>query len=418
MIKIDRCDGKPPFVNMEVNPRVKQSINLPLLLVLASSAVPAHARDASAAGATLAEPFQAYISAGATYDDNLFRLENGSEGEQVIGTRNLDDWYSKLTAGFDTVIARENQSFDLQGDVYRQMYDQFSDFDYTGGRFRGAWNWKASDDTRGDLGYRYRRELRSFSNEEIPEKDIVEENAVFGSIEQQLAQRWLLRLASDYADLHFSTSPLLEKRRLNLESELRYAASQRSTFGLLTKYTQSKFDQNQAQDFSGWSVGPSMIWQFTPELKFTGDISYTHQGLDESPPGTEDFNGVTGTLVTDWQPNDRVGWTFRVFRDISDLGGEIPQYTKRTGVKLVPTWQITAKLATRAELVYEKRDFVEFTVGPHREDDYYLANLWLDLKVARRWLVSAGVGGERRDSNVQIDDFDDATVSAVIRFDL
>lgn len=399
---------------------MKQSTNPPALLAsLALSAVLAHPSDAHAAPATGAEPFQAYVSVGETYDDNLFRLENSSEGEQVIGTRTLDDWYTKLEAGFDTVIALENQGFDLQGNVYRQMYDEFSDFDYTGGRFRGAWNWKVSDDTRGDLGYRYRRELRSFSNEDIPAKDIVEENAAFGSVEQHLAQRWLLRLVGDYADLHFSTSPLLEKRRLNLESELRYAASQRSTFGLLGKYTQSKFDQNQAQDFSGWSIGPSMIWQFTPELKFTGDVSYTHQGLDESTPGTEDFNGATGSMVADWQPSERLDWNLRVFRDISDLGGEIPQYTKRTGVKLEPKWQITPKLATRAELVYEKRDFVEFSlIGPHREDDYYLGNLWLDFQMARRWLVSAGIGGERRDSNLQIHDFDDMIASAVIRFDL
>jgi hypothetical protein len=408
------------LVNGEVNPRVKQSTNLPAQLAgVALFAVAVHGSDALAAPASAAEPFQAYVSAAATYDDNLFRLRNSSEGEQVIGTRNLDDWYTKLGAGFDTVIALDNQGFDLRGDVYRQMYDQFSDYDYTGGRFRGAWNWKASDDTRGDLGYRYRRELRSFVNEDVPSKDIVEENTVFGSVEQTLAQRWLLRFASEYADLHFSKSPFLEKRRLNLESELQYAASQRSTFGLLTTYTQSKFDQNQAQDFSGWSVGPSMIWRFTPKLKFSGDISYTHQGLDESIPGAEDFDGATGLLVTTWQPSDRFDWNLRVFRDISDLGGEIPQYTKRTGVKLVPTWQITAKLASHAEFVYEKRDYVQSSlIGPHREDDYYLADIWLDLKVARRWLVSAGIGGERRDSNVQIHDFDDMTVSAVIRFDL
>ncbi|MEQ8205647.1 MAG: hypothetical protein RIA65_05685 [Woeseia sp.] len=197
--------------------------------------------------ATPAKPFQFHVSVGATHEDNLFRLMDSSEGQALLNTEDLADWYHYLGAGFSGVIANDNQRFELLGDIQRQAYDRFSDLDHTSGRFRGVWHWRVSEQTRGELGYRYRRELRSFTNQNVPYKDIIEQNTVFAAIERTIAQRWLLRVSGEADDFTFSGSPLLQKQRGTVEAELRYAASQQSTFGIITTFTNSAFDANQGQ---------------------------------------------------------------------------------------------------------------------------------------------------------------------------
>lgn len=372
-------------------------------------------------------PFRAHVEMTLAHDDNIFRLEDGNEGLQTIGTRDLEDWYGRLGAGFRTVFEAADQQFEIEGDVYRQANDRFDELDHTGGLGRGTWNWRASETTRGDLGYGYRRELRRFSNRDVPTRDLLDEHLVFGSVDQRVAQRWSVRGAAQFADIEFSASPLLAKQRFEVESELRYDASQRSKFGLLASYTESSFEERSAQDFSGWSVGPTMIWQYTPNLLFSGNLSQTHQSLDDSGSADEEFDGITGYVAANWSPNDRVRWNMRLFRDISDLGGEVPRFTKRTGVSIVPTWQISPKLASRGRFIYEKRDFVSFTgfapgtgvgIEPGRKDDYYELSGWLDLRVARRWLLSAGIAAEHRESNTALQEFDDLTVQFTARFDI
>lgn len=367
---------------------------------------------------TVAQPFQAYLSTRVSYDDNVFRLQDSTEGQQLLGIDELDDWYATLTAGFETVITGESQAFEVQADLFHQIYEDYNEFDNTGGRFLGTWKWKTSDATRGDVGVRYRRNLRNFSNTNVPLKDIVDQYTVFASLDKRLAQRWLLRIAPELTKFEFSASPLLDKQRFDLESELQYAASQNNSIGLLGTFTQSSFDQSQARDFSGWSIGPSIHWQYTPALNFSASVGYTHQGLDEFQPGEEDFDGITGYAVADFQSRESISWRLRLFRDISDLGGEIPRYTKRSGVSLIPTWQITEKLRGAAELTYERRDFVAFS-GPasDRQDDFFVQKLWLDLRMARHWVVSTGIAGENRTSNVELQEFDDITVYVSIRFD-
>ncbi len=385
---------------------------------VALCAAPDQIAFAQGAAANVGKPFQFYVTAGATQDDNLFRLNSSSDGEALLGTSELSDWYRFIGVGFESLIARENQRFELLGNVKRWAYEEFDELDHTSGRFRGVWHWKASSATQGNVGYRFRRELRSFTNQNVPKNDIIEENAIFAEIERQVAQRWLLRVNGESTDLNFSASPLLQKQRNTIEAELRYAASQQSSFGLLSTYTQSTFDESQSQDFSGWSVGPLFHWQPQQTLSLTANVAYTHQGLDESQPDVDDFDGLTGFAAAKWALSDSIDLKLRVFHDISDLGGEVANYTERTGTSIEATWQITPKLTSRAQLEYQTRDFIASPlIGVDREDDYVLAELWLDFSVAPRWLLSFGLGKENRDSNVDIRNFDDTLLHANIRFD-
>ncbi|HEX7035817.1 MAG TPA: outer membrane beta-barrel protein [Pseudomonadales bacterium] len=386
------------------------------VLVAASAHVAAATDPFSRPAPSTTDPFQAEVFVGATYDDNLFRLENEEEALDEIGDDQLEDWYYYYGAGFQGNFAGDRRRFALDGQIYRQEFDEQGFLDHTGGRLNANGEWALSSDTDGLLGYGYQRRLQSFTNKANTDKDVIDQHGFTAGIEHTLAQRWQLRLGGGWTDLDFSTSDFLDKERIDAEAEIRYAASQKSIFGLLATWTQSDFDDGDTRDFSGWSVGPSFEWQLTSRFQLSANIGYTHRGLDESGGTLEDFDGVTGFVAALWEPGERFSHELRAFREISNLGGEVSEYTKLTGVRWRPRWQLTPKLSTRLALTFEERDFTAIEGLPDREDDYLLADLWFDFDATQRLLVSLGYTYETRDSNEPEEEFDAHVFRGELRF--
>lgn len=370
---------------------------------------------ASHAAAPPAEPFEGVVFAGAAYDDNLFRLEGEEEALESLGTDELDDWYRYVGAGFRANFPGDERRVDIDAEIFRQTFDTFDDLDHTGGRFAATGEWQLAPDTRGILGYAYQRRLQSFTNKESTARDIQRIHTVNGAIERNLAERWQLRVDAGWSDLEFSNSDFLDKQRLDGEVELRYAASQNSIFGLLATYTDHDFDEGGTRDFSGWSLGPSFEWQITSRFQLSANVGYTHRGLDD-PGDLDDYDGVTGFVAALWSPRETFSHELRVFRDVSNLGGEVSEYTERTGLRWRPRWQLTPKLATRFSLAFEERDFSAVDDADDRRDDYLLADLWFDFDLTRRLLVSLGYAYEDRQSNEAGRDFDAHVFRGELRF--
>lgn len=390
----------------------------PVAIVLATAAGNTHAALAEAPGPRTTEPFQAYVGAGASYEDNLFRFSGSGEAEETFGTDTMDDRYGRLSAGFSGQQAGEGHRYEYQGEINHRSYDEFDFLDYTGGSLTGFGEWELRPGTAGSLLYDYQRSLQDFTNKVNSAKDVVEQHRVDGAVKQSLAQRWQLRVAAGYRDLDFSTSDFLSKKRTDAEIELRYAASQQSVFGLLTTYTTSDYDLDDERDFKGYSIGPVFEWQLTTSTQLSANVGYTHRGLD-SGDAFDDYDGVTGFVAAQWQPGDRFRTDVRVFRDVSSLGGEISEYTERTGLQVRPTWQLTPKVTSRFVFEYEQRDFSAVdTTAEDREDDYLLADLGFDYAATQKLTLTLAYGFEHRDSNLPEEDFDAHLVHLDVRFDI
>lgn len=393
-----------------------KNVSVPAVLAASTIAAGAFTVAAPAHAAQATEPFAAEVFAGATYDDNLFRLESSEQALEETGNDELEDWFYYYGAGFQGNFAGDRRRFELDGEIYRQEYDEQGFLDHTGGHLNATGEWQLSPGTDGTLGYGYQRRLQSFTNKDNIVKDVVDRHGFTAGIEHTLAQRWQLRLGGGWSDLDFSTSEFLDKQRIDAEAEIRYAASQNSIFGLLATWTQSDFDDGDTRDFSGYTVGPSFEWQITSSLQLSANLGYTHRGLDESGGTLDDYDGVTGYVATLWAPSERVSHELRVFREISNLGGEVSEYTELTGIRWQPRLQLTPKLSTRFSVTFEERDFTPEEGLPDREDDYLLADLWLDFNATQRLLISLGYTYEDRDSNEPGEEFDAHVFRSELRF--
>lgn len=384
--------------------------------IAASVALTCLAATTGAHAAEATDPVRANVFAGAGYEDNLFRFEGESEAEARLGTDELADWYRYAGAGFQGNFAGDERRFELDGEIYRQTYDMFDFLDHTGGRLNAGGEWELSSDTRGNLRYGYQRRLQSFTNQDSSSQDIIQQHRFEGGIERTLAERWQIRFLGGWRDLNFSNSDFLDKQRLDAEAELQYAASQNSIFGLLATWTDNDFDSNDDRDFTGWSLGPSFEWQITTSFQLSANLGYTRRELD-NPAGLDDYDGVTGYVSSLWAPGDRFSSELRVFRDVSNLGGEVSEYAERTGLRWMPVWQMTPRLAGRFSFTYEERDFAAVESNAlDRTDDFLLGELWLDYDITRRLLLSLGYSYETRDSNDDAQEFDAHIFRGEIRF--
>src|SRR5690606_31633561 len=184
---------------------------------------------------------------------------------------------------------------------------------------------------------------------------------------------------------------------------------------LLATWTQSDFDDNDTQDFSGWSLGPSFEWQLTSRVQISANLGWTHRGLDKSGGTLKDYDDVTGYVAALWVPSDRFSHELRVYREISNLGGEVSEYTELTGVRWRPRWQLTPKLSTRLALTFEERDFTPIEGPPDRADDYLLADLWFDFEATQRLLASLGYTYDTREWNAADEEFDANVLRGALR---
>jgi hypothetical protein len=402
-----------------------RSLNFAALAAAALLSTPALAADARQTGGVdtrgtqrVQEPFQAYVSAGVSHENNLFRLPGSTVAQEALGDDG-DDWYRYAEAGFRALHSVEDGQFEFSAAIRRQTYDTFDFLDHNAGAFAASGTWKLTAEARGNLGYTFRRRLQPFTNKDTTARDVVQEHRVDGGVERPLGDRWLARLGASATDLAFSTTEALDKRRYDGNAEIHYAASQLTTIGLVTTYTRSDFDVDGTRDFSGWSIGPSWRWQPTARLLVSSNVGYTHRSLDNGAGEIDDYDGVTGFLSGQWSPTSVISSELRVYRDVSNLGGEISEYTERTGIQLTPQWHLTPKVTSRLSLGFERRDFSAVqTDAINRKDDYFLADLAVDFAATSKLLLGLGYGYENRDSNVGERDFSARMLHAHLRWDI
>jgi exopolysaccharide biosynthesis operon protein EpsL len=378
--------------------------------------------QAGASAADLARTLQKihpYVATGMTWDTNLFRVEDNDQAKLLLGTRSKNDRYLTLETGFDTELAVSRQRFLLDGRIHRDKYNRFDELDYTGGDARALWKWVRGKLWSGDLGYKYRRSLRSFANQTVPKKDIREEHRVFGKADRWLTDRWRAGVLGNWSEVDFDETDTLKRSRGEGGVGIDYVTQAGNSVGFQSTYTNADFDNARSNDYSQYQLGPRMDWRPTGKTRIQAKAGYTNRSFDDnsSPRGQKDYDGFTGRLTAIVSAAESRRIEASVYREISNLGDEISNYAVIHGVSLEPVWQVTGKIALRALGEYEQRDFKgdrgRSTLDlDQREDDVYTAGIWLDWRPYRIITASIGYQAGKRDSNRDFEEYNYESVEA------
>ncbi len=337
---------------------------------------------ASAAGATdLLQTFKPYAGAEVAYDSNLFRLSKDSAVSALYGETAPSDIFYTIGAGFDGGFDVSKQNFVLKGNIFRRVYDDFSDLDYTGGTADAIWNWQAGEQWEGDLGYSYERDLQGFENQTVrrnnaadpalcdplggifvcfKDKDIRTRQNVKAKANYWVTRDWRVFVRGRYTDVSFKEKEQLDVERSTVGFGADYITRIGNRIGVDADFTTGRYNETPAvgaaqPDYDEYNFGPTANWEVSEKTRVRGRIRYTNRDYDSG--AQEDFDGITWRLTLVRNPKEDNNLEASLYREISTLNDDISNYAVVDGVSIAPVWQIGGKTTLKLLGQYEIRNF-------------------------------------------------------------
>ena len=161
-----------------------------------------------------------------------------------------------------------------------------------------------------------------------------------------------------------------------------------------------------------------MTWD--PGAKLSGELNVGYQWLTYDHRFTytgaerEDKNSwVAATSIT-YQPAETTSMTLGISRALRNTASDTNEQFVDTGISFNIQQQLLAKLYLLAGASYSKNEY-NIPVGKERTDDNYLGNIGLKYEI-RDWLsVGFGYNSNRKDSNVDTEEFSDNQFMASVK---
>ncbi len=392
------------------------------VLALSCCVVVPTAMAQESATARVVDAISPYVSTSYTHDNNLFRLPDNLKDidpDLPSPQNGRSDQILNYEGGFDWRTRVSQQEFLLNGFIFRNEYADYDEVDHTGGQGVGQWNWKLGRSTKGKLGFKYDKRLRSFANQLVPKKDLRKEKKTYGEINQGLFDNWIVNLRGSLADITFSESETLDIDRNVYGGAITYLSRAGNKLGFDVEYTDGDFKQDDSKNFNELDVGATLDWQATNLINVSGKAgwSWRDNDEDETRPDYDDFTARVNVVRKAGSDGNKI--TASVFRELSNLNDEIANFALIHGFSVEPYWQATGKIGVTFLASYEDRDFKGrgATVVPgldSRDDEVYLANVKADYQLNKVFKFSVEFEAGERTSNRDLEEYDYRNVQASV----
>lgn len=371
------------------------------------------------------DKFSPYAYTKVLYDSNIFKMSGDEEAIARLGDNNRDDTIGYLGAGFDSDLKLSRQHLLLQAQVERAKYDTFDDLDHTNVQGIATWAWQVGNLWSGNLGYDYVRRLRSFNQDQTPEKDMKTGKKGFLDAGYQIHPDLRLIAGITLSDVSFQERDNLDRDANSGRFEFQYRNTRNTRVGLRAEYTANDLnDQDVAgisisNDYKETEISGLFYWEGSAKSNLEARFGYTTQSYDDLDD--RDYNGTTGSLTFQWLVTGKTTIDFSTWRETSTLFDEVTTYVLSQGVSIQPSWSVTPVITVSAEGSYENDDFkgendIRTALGGQRRDD----DTWRG-RISARWdprdYLSLSIGYERtdRDSSIELNDFDDKKADARVQ---
>ena len=406
-----------------------------LLVIQYSSFVQADPEDA----------FNILVGADVRYEDNLFRVDDGS----TLGTASKHDLVHAYTAGikFDKIYSL--QQIQIDASVTENKYQENDFLDWTGFNYRAAWLWSLTPRVTGTLvatqsetlnnfgdfrivdpNTNSRRNLRSIQTNE--RRDFTIDvllwggwHAVGGLNETESRNSVSFNEVGDYTQRGGELGG-----RYVFPSGTEITLVQRKSTG---DYEGRALDRIRQLDtgFDQRETEAKLDWLITGKSRITAKLGYVDREHDNF--NQRDYDGLTGLLGWRWTPtgkllvNTAVARNIYSFQESNAIGGGLffaggydYSYYVADTFTVSPLWAITDKTSLRFRYDWSDRDYRGDlnASGLSRRDIVQSTTLTAEWQALRTLLVSAVWQHEDRNSDRANYDYeaDSIGVSAELLF--
>ena len=367
------------------------------------------------------DKFEPYAFTKVIWDSNLFRLSGDEEARALLGSTNRNDTIGHLGAGFDFDYKLSRQHLLVDAEVDFARYDTYDELDHTNLTGNATWAWEVGSLWSGNLGYRYRRDMRSFEERTIIDPDPVEKDmrtrhVGFLDAGYQLHPDWRLVGGLEFLDVSYQDRELLNRDATAGKFEVQYRNTLNSRVGVRVRYTDNDLKEREIEglsinnDYTETEISGVVYWEATGKSALEASFGYTEQSFDEIDD--RDYNGSTGRLTYFWKTTGKTTLDFSVWRETSTKNDEVTTYVLTQGASVSPVWSVTPLIKLKGEIKYENDDYkgqndiVTALGGQRRDDDTWRLGIRAIWNPKRYLRLSTGYKYTDRDSSVDPNDFD------------
>jgi len=359
-----------------------------------------------------------FLAAGAsvTHDSNLFR-ESGLLGS--VESETITTGYVGLR--IDKPYAQQRFYLDATATAYR--YANFSDLDFVGLNYFGAWYWHLTPRIHGTLSAGRTEMPTQFQYTLSRQSNVATEEKYVFSLVGNVTGGWHVLLGASQFDRtseQSSLQALPDYTEDRVEAGIRYLVRPGDRIDAIWRRVDGTQDsqvlggivvagtENYQEDQTELVVS----WAASAKSTLFGRITYRDRRYDLTPQF--DFSGTAGEIRYVWLPTSKVDLVVAATRDLAPFQGGIQaNYRVANMLSLEPAWRPT--VTTRLYLIMQVTDEqypLATGSATEREDTTSRAILGFDWRAARNLTFGASFGYEERASNIALVEYE-ATVGRI-----
>lgn len=362
------------------------------------------------------------------YDSNLFRLPSSANTQAAIGRSDRSDWLYTGKAGVRVDKPYGLQRFQLDATVTDYRYRDSSYLNWTGFDYRAAWLWQITPRLGGEISASRQQVLADFADYRVYNTRNIQ------TIQTQRANAdwwvdggWHLLggLVQTEARNTATFNAVGDFDQTMAEGGVRYVArddnsvtfSLRETHGVYqgrvldpVQVLDNKFDQHEAL--------VRVIWRFSPESMFDGNVGYLRREHDNF--AARNYSGGVGRALFSWTPRVKVTLDFSAARNLYSFQEPTNSYFVADSFTFRPKWEVSEKTAVYAKADYTLRDFRGPVVptATLRTERLSTLSIGTEWKATRNIRVNGDLARIQRSSNYAGYDYisSSAMLSALVLF--
>jgi hypothetical protein len=368
------------------------------------------------------EEFSPYAYGRVVHDSNIFRVSGDTTDQQ-------SDTIGHLGVGLESDWKLSRQHLLLDALVDRAKYDGQGQLDHTYIDGLANWAWQVGNLWDGNLGYEYKKELSSFTEQLVPTKDMRTTHRGFWNGGYQIHPDWKVSAGVDYADVSYQDRNFLDRKTTTGSLAVQYKNTRNTYVGVAGDYAKNDLKDLEIapgtsvnSDYNVATISGIFSWEGSEKSSLEARLGYTDVRYDDL--NDLDFQGTTGRLIYHWTLTEKTRMDAEIWRETTSLNNEITSYVLQKGVSIKPVWLATPKIKVRGRVAYTNDDFkarndVAAAVGVQRRNDdtwkYGIGTTWSPRPYFN---LSLDYRRETRDSSINARDYNDDMFIATIRFQL
>lgn len=366
-----------------------------------------------------------YVSTNVSYDDNVFRFPSAEQANAAFGSSDMSDVVKRVDLGVNVNVKLSRQNITLVSNINESRYNRFSILDNVGKSNKLGWNWRLGNKLYGEISTSQNDAISGFNEIKQPVKNLRETSRKSMVTHWNFYPSWTLDFTKEDIKTENELISFSGADRNDDVSEVgvHYQNPLGTELGLAYRVQDSDFPNRTSSFFGDESTKKDIIvtatWLPSVKTKISARLSQVDIKYKNTPQ--RDFSSLSQRWNLDHMLTAKTSVNLTAYQDVSPVDNVLSTYLETKGFGVNQVWNATSKIAVRAGLGYEERDYLGDTglllVDGNRYDESKLANLSLIYTPTTKSVLQIQYQGEHRTSTITNFGYKYNNVNLLMRYD-